>query len=569
MEGQVHPTMARSATEPSADLLSRGRVSAHEAQRILAVERFQQNAPTMDVGRELAKAAGYESTDHMLQGHLKSSSRKDVLGIHGLLQSVRRERQWRASDDFVHSCPLVASIVHSQRFELLVAAIICVNGVLMGFQTSASGADDGASVYSTLEQVFTAIFVAEIVLRLLADGWVWLCNLMNLGDLLLVLVAGVVPTWFLQPLGVTGDNFRILQVLRTLRLVRLIRLVRTHPYLRMFWQLIRGVIECWTTLFWALTVLSSVLFILAIFGVYFIGRAEHLREDALAQKYFRDTPRAFLTLFVVATLDSWAQGVARPLQTKSWFILPFVSFVIMVVGMVLSNLITGVIVHNAFVKEQQDEELQVRKKTEAARAEAEKLGEIFLEINTDGSGMLSKEEFSSAVEGNALVQQTLTILGITAGETNDIWELIDTGIGQVSMEEFTQTLYAMKGEAKSKDSYSIVQRLRKANDRMSRLSARLRMQKKDVELLRREVIRVDIELSGVLRQVREFVALVGSCIPEAPVPQQEGSLDAFQSSISAQSTAVQLASRDVAGGYPSRTVTASSHPLVAAAMVFP
>jgi len=69
-----------------------------------------------------------------------------------------------------------------------------------------------------LEHVFTAMFVVEVIIRVMAEGWIWIWSLENVADFSLIFGTGVIPLWILGPIGIKSDAVRIIQVLRVLRL---------------------------------------------------------------------------------------------------------------------------------------------------------------------------------------------------------------------------------------------------------------------------------------------------------------------------------------------------------------
>merc|ERR1719333_1770031 len=118
---------------------------------------------------------------------------------------------------------------------------------------------------------------------------------MNFADFTLIVMTGIVPMWIFGPLGIKSNAIRMLQVLRVLRLIKLVRMVRTVPMFRIFWTLIRGLLDSGRTLLWTYVIILSVLYIFAIFGVYLIGKDSAFDDDPeakdLADEFFGDVPK--------------------------------------------------------------------------------------------------------------------------------------------------------------------------------------------------------------------------------------------------------------------------------------
>merc|ERR1712071_113899 len=103
------------------------------------------------------------------------------------------------------------------------------------------------------------------------------------------------------------------------------------------------------------------------------------------------------------------------------------------------------IVNNAFQTAKEDDELNVRILAEQRGEEIESLRNIFHDIDADGSGMLSKDEFDEALDCNEEVQQKFELLEIPEQEREEIWKLLDTseaGDGEISVDQFTEGLQA-------------------------------------------------------------------------------------------------------------------------------
>merc|ERR1712004_298991 len=99
--------------------------------------------------------------------------------------------------------------------------------------------------------------------------------------------------------------------------------------------------------------------------------------------------------------------------------------------MVFLNLVTAVIMNNTFARGIEDEALRAVKQREAAEAEIQDLRNIFHEIDMDGSGELSKEEYEHAVNNNERVIQKLQLLQVDRAEAQEIWQILDVGGGEI------------------------------------------------------------------------------------------------------------------------------------------
>jgi len=179
------------------------------------------------------------------------------------------------------------------------------------------------------------------------------------------------------------------------------------------------------------------------------------------------------------TLDTWVDTIARYCIDECWdiegcglidgnpprsanfaFSLFFVGFIGLGV-FVFWNLITAIIVETAFSIAESDANSQARELEMKKKAELASLAEIFLEIDVDGSGELTSDEFFGALR-NKKVKQMLDVLDVQASELEEVWYVLDDGDGLLTIKEFTTGIRRMRGQAQAKDLADTVKRLRHA-----------------------------------------------------------------------------------------------------------
>eukprot|EP00746_Dinoflagellata_sp_MGD_P166159 gnl/MRDRNA2_/MRDRNA2_95871_c0_seq1.p1 gnl/MRDRNA2_/MRDRNA2_95871_c0~~gnl/MRDRNA2_/MRDRNA2_95871_c0_seq1.p1 ORF type:complete len:602 (+),score=119.71 gnl/MRDRNA2_/MRDRNA2_95871_c0_seq1:112-1917(+) len=475
----------------------------------------------------LAAAAGqlsvqtseYKSTEQMIKDIQSQESNialfrflKRVTGIRALEKRVVTERVRRLQPDFRHPFPWLKDGMekHSLTFESVFGLIMMANGCVIGVQLSVENSE--GIMYEVAEHFFTAIFLIEIIIRMMLDGWTWVYNFYNFCDFALVMVTGVLTMWILGPAGVESAFVRRFQVIRVLRLIRVVRAVRTIPFFAVLWTLIGGLIDSFNTLFWTFVMIVSVLWTFAIFAVYWIGRAPEFEDDPEAQMLFGDVVKTLLTLFQIVTLDSWT-AIARPLMKKSGVIVPFFLVVIAVVTFVLMNLITAVIVEHAFNQAKEDEELVAHHLKLEQEAEIAELGEIFKEIDLDGSGFLDKEEYEQAVMYNPRIKAKIQILEMSQQELLDLWDLFAGVDGELAVEEFERGMRSIRGEARAKETFTCVRRLHRVNKRMSMLSQTIGNVQAEADLVHQEFTHAHQRFGAIVKDIIKLVEIVSPMLP--------------------------------------------------------
>ncbi|WP_311922938.1 ion transporter [Microbispora sp. H10836] len=209
--------------------------------------------------------------------------------------------------------------VDSQVFQRAVIAVIALNGIALGLETSPELADGHATTFLVIDRVILAVFVVEIILRIVVHGKAFFRDPWSWFDLIIVGMA-LVPA---------SESVSILRLFRFLRVLRLISVVP-------------GMRRVVSALFAALPGLASavVLLLLSLYTASVIG--EQLFREA-APQYFGDLGRSLFTMFTVLTVENWPQ-VAEDVMAKeplAWIF--FATFIVITAFFVL-NLLIGVIV---------------------------------------------------------------------------------------------------------------------------------------------------------------------------------------------------------------------------------
>eukprot|EP00929_Paragymnodinium_shiwhaense_P061447 TRINITY_DN30690_c0_g1_i1.p1 TRINITY_DN30690_c0_g1~~TRINITY_DN30690_c0_g1_i1.p1 ORF type:complete len:563 (+),score=180.76 TRINITY_DN30690_c0_g1_i1:162-1850(+) len=384
-------------------------------------------------------------------------------GIASLQYNLEVERVARADEFYQNPYPLTNSIVTSMTFEVFVACVIVFNSLLLGLEASV---DEGAgleSMFSAMEVFFSIFFLCEWCARLVAFGWSWAFEFSNAADTVLVFGTGTIASLALSIIGEELPGMRIWTALRFLRLVRLAKAVRLYPMFHDMWILIAGLTTSARPLFWVAVMASVLLFVFAVAGTELIGRHPDFEEDEFAQELFGDLMASAFTLVQLITLDTWCDSIARPILAVSrkntgLITLYFLSFV--GVGVfIFWNLVTAIVVENAFAISEADEAAKSKVSEMEKKSELKGLANLFMEIDKDKSGALTLDELLNELD-NPRVQQMLHLLELKADDILTVWNVLDDGDGQLTIKEFTSGIRRMKGDAKSKDIFDVVKRLR-------------------------------------------------------------------------------------------------------------
>lgn len=111
---------------------------------------------------------------------------------------------------------------------------------------------------------------------------------------------------------------------------------------------------------------------------------------------------------------------------------------------VLFNLVTAIVVEQAFSAVSADKELLASMRRSSQQEAVEALKMLFEELDEDGSGELSSQEFTDVLDDPKFIRR-LAMLDLDVSELPELFTLFDTGDGMVSTEEFCEGMLLARG----------------------------------------------------------------------------------------------------------------------------
>jgi voltage-gated sodium channel len=196
-------------------------------------------------------------------------------------------------------------LVEQPRFQNAIIAVIILNAITLGLETSAQVMGVIGGGLMLLDKLVLGIFVVELAMRIIAYGPRFFTKGWNLFDFTIVAIS-------LMP------DSGALSVLRSLRILRALRLFSVVPSMR---KVIGG-------LFRALPGIGSVSMIMALIFYIFAVMATKLYGESFPE-WFGTLGATMYTLFQVMTLESWSMGIVRPVMEQhahAWLF--FVSYIL-------------------------------------------------------------------------------------------------------------------------------------------------------------------------------------------------------------------------------------------------
>ncbi|GAB5482793.1 MAG: hypothetical protein Pars92KO_25500 [Parasphingorhabdus sp.] len=225
----------------------------------------------------------------------------------------------------------IKSLIESSLFQNAIMAVIVINAIVIGLETSAGMMASFGPVLIALDQIAITIFVVEILLKLLVYRMQFFRSGWNNFDFVIVSAA-------LLPLG---GNFAIL---RALRIVRAFRLVSAMPKMR---QVVQGLLSAIPSMGSVILLLGLIFYVAAVMATKLFGGS--------FPQWFGSVGASLYSLFQIMTLESWSMGIVRPImEVYPWAWAFFVPFVL-VTSFVVLNLFIAIIV-NAMHEEADEEQ---------------------------------------------------------------------------------------------------------------------------------------------------------------------------------------------------------------------
>jgi voltage-gated sodium channel len=224
-----------------------------------------------------------------------------------------------------------------------IVVLIFLNAILLGMETSPWIMGEIGEELHHIDHTILGIFIAELALLMLARGLRFFRDPWCLFDFIVIAIA-LIPA------------SESLSVLRSLRVLRVLRLINKVDSMR---KVVRGLLGSLASLGSVMGLMLIVFYVSAVVTTNLFGKE--------FPEFFGNLGSSFFTLFQVMTLESWSDGIARPVMEKfpnAWIF--FVVF-IMIATFVVVNLFVAAIVDSFSAFSAEDKELEKRIKDEEKR----------------------------------------------------------------------------------------------------------------------------------------------------------------------------------------------------------
>ena len=214
----------------------------------------------------------------------------------------------------------VEDFVDNVVVQYAIVVLIVLNAALLGLETNAEIMQAYGTELVFIDHTILGIFILELVLLIIARGTDFFKDPWSVFDFIVIAIALVPAT-------------ESLSVLRALRVLRVLRLINKFDSMR---KVVGGLLSCLPSLASVVSLILIIFYVSAVIATNLFGQE--------FPELFGGMGNTAFTLFQVMTLESWSDGIARPVMEKFPHAWIFFVFFILIATFVIVNLFIAVIV---------------------------------------------------------------------------------------------------------------------------------------------------------------------------------------------------------------------------------
>lgn len=267
----------------------------------------------------------------------------------------------------------LGKIIGSKGFQIAILVVIGFNAIVLGVQTSAWANARFGGWLSALDKFCLAVFVIELILKILVYNRRFCRDPWNLFDFAIVAVS-------LMPTMGALSSARVFRVLRIFKLVSGVRQMRV---------ILSAILKSIPGIMWAGSLLALIYYVYGIIGTLLFGK--------VFPDWFGSLGASVYSLFQIMTLESWSMGIARPVIAQfpyAWIF--FVSYILLS-SFVVMNIVVGIVLTSIGDSFKHEEERENKDSGSDLAVEFEKLKrqlevvEAAIEATSKGKGDKANE----------------------------------------------------------------------------------------------------------------------------------------------------------------------------------
>mmetsp|Transcript_778 Transcript_778/g.1443 ORF Transcript_778/g.1443 Transcript_778/m.1443 type:complete len:639 (+) Transcript_778:127-2043(+) len=419
-------------------------------------------------------------------------------------EEMEKQQQQRQEQSDLWWRRYLRKLVSSDAFEAFFALVIMTNSVVIGAQVEFNAQAPGESLpamFLVLEYCYALMFLAEAVMRVVADPRTFFCGLkgvpiLSQGNLcwnyldLVIVSTSILEAVFSIALVGTDDGSSksvVIRYVRILRLVRVIRIMKVIRFIGGLRTLVQSILGTLKSLMWSIILL---LIIMYVFSILFTDAVTSQVQDSLlldeidtvdSARSLVSSHEIFGTLFLsMSTLYQSISGgmdwsdAYHPLLDLGWpwgaFFMSYVAFCYFAV----LNVMAGVFCQSAIESANRDPDT-IRQKfiAEQERVQLHAF-KLFTAIDKDGDGCISLSEFLTGL-ADSDVQGLLEVLDLDAEDPPTLFKLLGASrlTSELTFSSFLKGIKSLRGQARALQVAKVVGQSELASGQMAQIRQRI------------------------------------------------------------------------------------------------
>ncbi|CAE7200478.1 Kif21a [Symbiodinium sp. CCMP2592] len=253
-------------------------------------------------------------------------------------------------------------------------------------------------------------------------------------------------------------------MLRLGKLLRALRVVKMSQVLESLQLLLKCIAASVRILFWSLVLLmiiqcSAGMTISYMVSDFMVDPAVDEDKKFAVFRYYGTFSKTLLTMFEVL-FANWAPACRVLMDNVSeWYSTVFIIY---------RNVVNAVFVQSTMKVAQADDEFLAAEKQRQQDAYRKRLTNLFKQVDSSGDGKIDIEEFGFLLE-NPKLQVWMGQLEIETTDLVGLFQMLDDGDGEISLEEFEAGIMRMKGYARSFDLNKIEREMQKMQTKVEQV----------------------------------------------------------------------------------------------------
>lgn len=240
--------------------------------------------------------------------------------------------------------------------QYIIVVLIILNAALLGLETNQEVMQAFGAEMVLLDHFILGVFILELILLIIARGTDFFKDPWSVFDFFVIAIALVPAT-------------ESLSVLRALRVLRVLRLINKFESMR---RVVGGLLSCLPSLASVVSLILIIFYVSAVIATNLFGQE--------FPELFGGMGNTAFTLFQVMTLESWSDGIARPVMEKFPYAWVFFIFFILIATFVIVNLFIAVIVDSLTSGSSSEDTQAAREQNDALQAELQAMRQELKEI---------------------------------------------------------------------------------------------------------------------------------------------------------------------------------------------